>query len=37
MEGDKLLINDFSIIEEMSTFSRKGNSWQAEEGSQMMI
>ena len=27
MEGDKLLINDFSIIEEMSTFSRKGNSW----------
>ena len=32
MEGDKLLINDFSIIEEMSTFSRKGNSWQAEEG-----
>ena len=32
MEGDKLLINDFNIIEEMSTFSRKGNSWQAEEG-----
>ena len=32
MEGDKLLINDFNIIEEMSTFSRKGNLWQAEEG-----
>ena len=32
MEGDKLIINDFSIIEEMSTFSRRGNSWQAEEG-----
>jgi len=32
MEGDKLLINDFNIIEEMSTFSRRGNSWQAEEG-----
>ncbi|MDA9761430.1 terminase family protein [bacterium] len=32
MEGDKLIINDFNIIEEMSTFSRKGSSWQADEG-----
>jgi len=32
IEGDKLLINDFDIIQEMSTFSRRGNSWQAEEG-----
>ncbi len=32
IETDKLLINDFNIIEEMSTFARKGNSWQAEEG-----
>ena len=32
MEGDRLIINDFNIIEEMSTFSRRGNSWQAEEG-----
>ena len=28
----RLLVNDFNIIEEMSTFSRRGNSWQAEEG-----
>jgi len=32
VENDKLVINDFSIIEEMSTFSKKGQSWQAEEG-----
>jgi len=32
VEGDKLIINDFGIIEEMSTFSKKGQSWQAEEG-----
>ena len=32
IEGDKVIINDFNIIEEMSTFARKGNSWQAEEG-----
>ena len=32
IEGDKLIINDFNIIEEMSTFSRKGSSWQADEG-----
>ena len=32
MEGDKIQVNDFSIIEEISTFSRRGNSWMAEEG-----
>ena len=32
IESDKILINDFNIIEEMSTFSKKGTSWQAEEG-----
>ena len=32
VEGDKLIVNDFNIIEEMSTFSRKGSSWQADEG-----
>jgi hypothetical protein len=32
VESDKILINDFNIIEEMSTFIRKGQSWQAEEG-----
>ncbi len=32
IEGDKMVINDFHIIEEMSTFARRGNSWQAEEG-----
>jgi len=32
IEGDKMVINDFNIIEEMSTFARRGNSWQAEEG-----
>jgi hypothetical protein len=32
IESDKILIYDFNIIEEMSTFIRKGQSWQAEEG-----
>ena len=32
IEADKLVINDFKIIEEMSTFVRKNQSWQAEEG-----
>ena len=33
IEGDKLIIQDFNIIEELSTFVRRGQSWQAEEGS----
>jgi hypothetical protein len=32
VESDKIIINDFNIIEEMSTFSRRHNSWMAEEG-----
>lgn len=32
VESDKIIINDFNIIEEMSTFSRQQNSWKAEEG-----
>ena len=32
VEGDKLIIQDFNIIEELSTFVRRGQSWQAEEG-----
>ena len=32
VEGDKIIINDFNIIEEMSTFIRRGQSWQADEG-----
>jgi hypothetical protein len=32
VESDKIIINDFNIIEEMSTFSRQNNSWKAEEG-----
>ena len=32
IEADKVFVNDFRVIEEMSTFSRRGNSWQAEEG-----
>jgi len=32
VEGDKMIINDFNIIEEMSTFIKRGQSWQAEEG-----
>ena len=33
IESDKIFINDFNIIEEMSTFIRKGQSWQADDGS----
>ena len=33
IEGDKMIINSFKIIEEMSTFAKRGQSWQAEEGS----
>ena len=32
IESDKLLVNDFNIIGEMSTFVRRGSSWQAEDG-----
>ena len=32
IESDKIIINDFNIIGEMSTFSRRGNSWMAEDG-----
>ena len=32
IESDKVQIQDFNIIEEMSTFVRKGQSWQADEG-----
>ena len=32
IESDKMVINDFQLIEEMSTFSRRGSSWMAEEG-----
>jgi len=32
LESDKVLVNDFNIIEEMSTFVRRGQSWMAEEG-----
>ena len=32
IESDKVIINDFQLIEEMSTFSRRGNSWMAEDG-----
>ena len=32
VESDKLIVNDFNIIEEMSTFSKRGHSWQAEDG-----
>ena len=33
IEGDKVVINDFNIIQEMSTFTKRGQSWQAEDGS----
>ena len=33
IEGDKLIVQDFHMIEELSTFVRRGQSWQAEEGS----
>jgi hypothetical protein len=32
IESDKVIVNDFNIIEEMSTFSRQHNSFKAEEG-----
>ena len=32
VEGDKLVINSFKIIQEMSTFAKRGQSWQAEDG-----
>jgi len=32
VESDKIIVNDFQLIEEMSTFSRRGNSWMAEDG-----
>ena len=32
IESDKIIINDFNIIEEMSTFIKKGQSWMGEEG-----
>lgn len=32
IESDKILINDFNIVEEMSTFVKRGQSWMAEEG-----
>jgi len=33
LESYKLIMQDFNMIEELSTYIRKGNSWQAEEGS----
>ena len=32
IEGDKIIIQDFHTIQELSTFVRRGSSWQAEEG-----
>ena len=32
IESDKIGIHDFDIVQEMSTFVRRGQSWQAEEG-----
>jgi len=32
VEGDKLVINAFKIIEEMSTFAKRGQSYEAEDG-----
>ena len=32
VEGDKMVINSFKIIQEMSTFAKRGQSWQAEDG-----
>ena len=31
IEGDKVVVNDFNIIQEMSTFTKRGQSWQAED------
>ena len=33
IEQDQLILNDFATIQELSTFSRKGNSYEAESGS----
>jgi len=33
LEGDKMIINDFHTIQELSTFVRRGSGWMAEEGS----
>ena len=32
IENDKLVINDFDILQELTAFSVKGNSFEAEEG-----
>ena len=32
MESDKVIVNSFKIIEEMSTFAKRGQSYQAEDG-----
>ena len=32
VEDDKILINDYDVIAELTTFIQKGQSWQAEEG-----
>ena len=32
LESDKIIVNDFNCIEEMSTFVKRGQSWMAEEG-----
>ena len=32
IEVKKIQVNDFNIVEEMSTFVRRGQSWQAEDG-----
>jgi len=32
LEGDKMVVSDYEIISELTTFIQKGNSWQAEEG-----
>ena len=32
MESDKIIVNSFKIIEEMSTFAKRGQSYQAEDG-----
>ena len=36
LEGDKIIINDFHTIQELSTFVRRGG-WQAEEGSNDLV
>lgn len=37
IEGDKLEINDYELIEELSRFSQKGTSYEAEEGHDDMV